>query len=61
MNSLDEYLTTEEVAAHYRISVRTVEKWRHRSVGPRWVRVGRRALYPLDGIRQYDRQRKAAS
>jgi hypothetical protein len=31
-------------------SIRTLRKWRTRRIGPAWVKVGRRIVYPLSGI-----------
>jgi DNA-binding transcriptional MerR regulator len=38
-------LTTTEVAAHLRASVGTLRYWRHRGIGPKGFRVGRRVVY----------------
>ena len=40
------YLTTEEAAAHCRLSPRTLEKFRCVGGGPRYLKRGRRVLYP---------------
>lgn len=43
-----EYLTQSEVARRYKLSERTVERWRSTGDGPPFVRVGlRRVLYRL--------------
>lgn len=55
--NIAEYWIAEQVAEHYKVKPRTVERWRHRNRGPRFVYgPGRRALYPLSGIAEYDRQ-----
>lgn len=51
-----EYLTTTEVAEHYRTVPETVRYWRHVGRGPRSVKVGRRVLYPVAEVERYDEQ-----
>lgn len=41
----DPYLTTEEVADHFRTSPATVRYWRHIGRGPHSTKFGRRVLY----------------
>lgn len=42
------YLTTEEVAAHLRVSPVTVRWWWREGSGPPGLKIGRRVLYPID-------------
>jgi len=42
---MKKWLTTVEVAEHYRTSPATVRYWRHIGYGPKGVKVGRRVLY----------------
>ncbi len=51
-----QYLTTEEVAAHYRKPVATIRFWRHRGTGPKGVKVGTTVLYPLAEVERYDNE-----
>jgi hypothetical protein len=57
------YLTTAEVAAHYRTVPGTVRYWRHVGYGPKGAKVGRRFLYPATAIQEFDEEllAKAAS
>ena len=48
------YLTTTEVAEHYRTAVSTVRYWRHTGYGPHSVRVGKRVLYTRAAIEAFD-------
>lgn len=48
------YLRQHELAQRWRISPRTVEKWRQSGVGPRYLRVGGRVLYPASEIEAYE-------
>lgn len=45
-----EYLTAEEAAALIRTPVATLYQWRHKGVGPRARKVGRKLLYRRDEL-----------
>uniref|UniRef100_UPI000E693FE7 helix-turn-helix domain-containing protein n=1 Tax=Streptomyces scabiei TaxID=1930 RepID=UPI000E693FE7 len=55
------YLTTAEVAAHYRTVASTVRYWRHIGYGPKCAKVGRQYLYPETALREFDAQLLASS
>jgi len=46
----DHYLTEGELATRWRISPRTLERWRRAKVGPAW-----RVLYHVEDVRDYER------
>ena len=48
-----EYLTTEQVARLTGIPVKTLEGYRRRGMGPPYVKIGRRILYPISGVREW--------
>lgn len=48
------YLRQYELALRWRISPRTVEKWRQTGVGPRHLRVRGRVLYALSDVEAYE-------
>lgn len=48
------YLTTAEVAAHYRKSSRTIEYWRQIGYGPSFVRIRGTVRYPAAAIEAFD-------
>jgi hypothetical protein len=50
------YLTTAEVAAHYRTVPSTVRYWRHIGYGPKCAKVGRQYLYPESALHDFDAQ-----
>ncbi len=52
------YLTTAEVAERLRTSPETVRYWRHRGVGPKSWKAGRRVLYDLDELERWERSRQ---
>lgn len=54
--------TPEEVAEYIRKPVRTLEQWRYRGVGPRFVKVGRDVRYRWEDVDAYLKaQSKAAA
>jgi len=55
------YLTTEEVAETLRTSPETVRYWRHKKVGPRSFKVGRRVLYAREDVEQFIAEARGAS
>lgn len=52
----DEYRTTREVAELFRTAESTVRYWRHIGYGPRGIRIGRRVLYPVEEIAEFERK-----
>jgi hypothetical protein len=49
------YAADVEIAEIYRISVRTLRRWRLFGRGPRWYKVGRCVRYDVDEVEQYVR------
>jgi hypothetical protein len=43
-----------ELADRWRLSGRTLEKWRQTRRGPRYLRVGGRVLYPLEEVARFE-------
>ena len=54
---MDEFVTTEELAAELRVPVDTVHAWRYRGVGPPGVRIGRRVLYRRSDVDRWIAER----
>lgn len=52
--------TTEQLAAHLNVSVRTVEGWRYRGGGPPYIHAGRRARYLPADVNRWLRQHRSA-
>lgn len=50
------HLTQLELADRWRLSGRTLEKWRQLCSGPRYLRVGGRVLYPVTEVEAYEAQ-----
>lgn len=50
-----EYLTEKEVADRYKVTIKTVQKWRRLGIGPRYHRVAKRTIrYSLADLADYD-------
>ena len=52
-------LTQEELGARWRVSPRTLEQWRWRGVGPRYLKIGGRVIYPENEIEHYEARVRA--
>jgi hypothetical protein len=50
---LDDYISTEELAAELDVAPLTVIRWRLQKQGPPVTRVGRRILYRKTGVRAW--------
>ncbi len=52
------FLTDEEVARRYRgmVSIGTLRNWRYMKVGPKFMKVGKAALYPLVELEKRDQE-----
>jgi hypothetical protein len=53
------FLTQVELAARWRISPRTLERWRWLKIGPNYHKFGGKIGYALDDILAYERRRRA--
>jgi predicted DNA-binding transcriptional regulator AlpA len=49
------HLTTEEVANRYQISEIMVKRWRTNGGGPRFLKIGRRVVYPLSELEAWEK------
>lgn len=48
------YMRQGELADRWRISERTLEKWRHFGRGPSFLKIGGRVMYRLDDIEAFE-------
>ena len=53
------YLHQQELADRWRISPRTLERWRWRKSGPSYHKIGGRVVYAVDDVEAYERRRRA--
>lgn len=55
------FLTEKEAAILLSISFRTLQAWRHRKIGPPYVRVGRAIRYEEDALVAWMRARSVSA
>lgn len=53
------FLTQSELALRFRISPRTLERWRWLKTGPNYTKLGGKVVYALADIEAYERRRRA--
>jgi hypothetical protein len=53
------YLNQHELAARWRISPRTLERWRWLKTGPHFFKLSGKVTYSLDDVETYERRRRA--
>lgn len=54
----EQLLTTSQLAERYHMSELTLRKWRWRGIGPRWVKIAGRALYPESEVARWEANRR---
>lgn len=47
-------LTPKETAARLRVTIGTLSNWRVQGNGPRFIKVGRKVLYPVASVAAYE-------
>lgn len=55
----DTYLTQVELAHRWRISPRTLERWRWKKTGPSYTKLGSKVVYADRDVEDYERRRRA--
>lgn len=50
------HLNQVELSRRWKISPRTLERWRWQKVGPRYLKVGGRVVYRLEDIEAFERE-----
>jgi hypothetical protein len=53
------YLTQNELSLRWRISARTLERWRWQKTGPAFTKLGGKVAYALADVEAYERRRRA--
>jgi hypothetical protein len=53
------YLNQTELALRWRVSPRTLERWRWLKTGPNYHKFGGKISYALDDVLAYERRRRA--
>ena len=52
------HLLTVELGRRWHMSDRTLEQWRWKGIGPRYLKIGGRVLYCLEDIEAYEAARR---
>lgn len=52
------YLTQRELAERWRLSGRTLERWRAEPYGPAWVNIGGSIRYPMRDIEEFEQRNR---
>ena len=57
------YYNQTDLAKHWNISERTLEHWRMKGIGPLFLKLGKRVVYRVEDVRDYEAQslRKSTS
>ncbi|MBS0217729.1 MAG: helix-turn-helix domain-containing protein [Proteobacteria bacterium] len=59
MSSCAERISTKKAAAYLGVSVRTLEEWRRRSIGPAFTKIGRKLIrYDLHELERFLKESK---
>ncbi len=48
------HLLTEDLARRWRLSPRTLERWRYQGIGPRFRRIEARVVYKLEEVERFE-------
>ena len=52
------HLTQRELSRRWRLSVRTLEKWRSKRTGLRFLKLGGRVVYRLADVEAFEKERE---
>ena len=52
------HLTQRELADRWRMSERTLERWRYQQIGPRYLKIVGHVIYAIDDVEAYEAQQK---
>jgi predicted DNA-binding transcriptional regulator AlpA len=52
---LDTYLTTNQLTERYKVHKLTLFRWREQGRGPKFIKIGKRVLYPLKEVVEWER------
>lgn len=50
----NKHLTTNQLAERWHLTPLTLIRWRKAGKGPKWLKVGRRILYPVANVEEYE-------
>ena len=55
------FLTPDQVAERYQVSLDTLKEWRYRRRGPEFLRIGKRVRYREADLLRWEQQQEAAA
>ena len=55
------HLNQIELARRWRVSPRTLERWRWQKIGPAYLKVGSHVVYRVEDVEAYEAQRRTDS
>lgn len=58
---ITKHLNQIDLANRWKLSPRTLERWRWNGEGPRFMKLGGRVVYRLEDIEEYEREQSRAS
>ncbi len=53
-DNLPAHLTQAELATRWRITTRTLDRWRIAEIGPAWIRINGRILYRAEDVLAFE-------
>ena len=53
---MNEYLSEKALARRLSISHRTLQRWRQEGIGPGYLKLGHRVVYPLEMVEEWERR-----
>ena len=51
-------LTQDDLARRWRMTARSLERWRSQGTGPKWMKIGGLARYRLEDVLQYEMEQR---
>ena len=55
------FLTPDQVAERYQVSLDTLKEWRYRRRGPEFLRIGKRVRYREADLLRWEQEQEAAA
>jgi DNA-binding transcriptional regulator YiaG len=55
------FLTQRDLAVRFRLSVRTIERWRADKYGPAWITIGRSIRYSMSDVLAWEAGQRSLS
>lgn len=50
------YFTAHQLSKRWMLAPKTLEKWRYKGIGPQYIKVGNRVLYPVQDVLAFEQQ-----